>query len=299
MGKQMNSEVQNRSSCFSFEKSNEGSAFLALQRHRNLGSLESKQMMISKPVDEEYSKAKRAKTFVLCNVPTSSVQHGEHIMNEESTSLKNSAASTCEATTPFEKRASSFILQDPQPRGSQIVLENGIVLNPLPRIGNAKGFQKFSKENQHSLSGDGNLSCERGEDLTKRVRSFTVESPYLTPFSPAMMLHSASLEIGSQLLGLVTPMLHSRGNTQPQPLRLDPSLLLGLATPKEVCLGAYTREERNEKISRYKSKICKWREQHPVNRSFKGRSRVAETKPRVKGRFVKKSEQTDEEKKEK
>ena len=54
--------------------------------------------------------------------------------------------------------------------------------------------------------------------------------------------------------------------------------------------GIYTIEERAQKIISYKKKIKKWREDHPVNRVFNGRSRIAVKKPRIKGKFV-----TDEE----
>jgi hypothetical protein len=50
--------------------------------------------------------------------------------------------------------------------------------------------------------------------------------------------------------------------------------------------GLYTRDDRLSRILKYKKKICKWRDQHPVNRSFRGRSSVAGKKPRIKGKFV-------------
>jgi len=50
--------------------------------------------------------------------------------------------------------------------------------------------------------------------------------------------------------------------------------------------GSYTREERMNKILKYKNKIRKWRSNHPLARNFKGRSAVAGKKPRVKGKFV-------------
>jgi len=50
--------------------------------------------------------------------------------------------------------------------------------------------------------------------------------------------------------------------------------------------GTYDREERTNKILKYKNKIRKWRVAHPVNRNFKGRSVVAGKKPRIKGKFV-------------
>lgn len=50
--------------------------------------------------------------------------------------------------------------------------------------------------------------------------------------------------------------------------------------------GVYTKEERASKILQYKKKIQKWRAAHPVNRAFTGRSAVAGSKPRIKGKFV-------------
>jgi hypothetical protein len=52
--------------------------------------------------------------------------------------------------------------------------------------------------------------------------------------------------------------------------------------------GIYSKEERQEKIQRYKNKIRKYREAHPVMRTFEGRSKIAGSKPRIKGRFAKK-----------
>jgi hypothetical protein len=55
-------------------------------------------------------------------------------------------------------------------------------------------------------------------------------------------------------------------------------------------LGTYTLDERISKILKYKKKIVKWRLAHPPNRNFSGRSAVAGSKPRIKGKFVKKDE---------
>lgn len=54
--------------------------------------------------------------------------------------------------------------------------------------------------------------------------------------------------------------------------------------------GIYSLEERAMRILRYKKKIIKWRIAHPPNRNFSGRSTVAGSKPRIKGKFVKKEE---------
>jgi hypothetical protein len=57
--------------------------------------------------------------------------------------------------------------------------------------------------------------------------------------------------------------------------------------------GVYTRDERLQRILRFKNKIKKWRTAHPVNRNFKGRSAVAGKKPRIKGKFVTPEEYQD------
>lgn len=54
--------------------------------------------------------------------------------------------------------------------------------------------------------------------------------------------------------------------------------------------GIYSRAERMLKILRYKKKIVKWRLNHPLTRNFSGRSQVAGSKPRIKGKFVTKEE---------
>lgn len=62
------------------------------------------------------------------------------------------------------------------------------------------------------------------------------------------------------------------------------------SSEERILLGIYPLDERIEKILRYKKKIVKWRAAHPPNRSFSGRSAVAGSKPRIKGKFVKKDE---------
>lgn len=63
--------------------------------------------------------------------------------------------------------------------------------------------------------------------------------------------------------------------------------------------GIYSKEERNDKILKYKKKIIKWRVAHPVNRNFSGRSVVAGTKPRIRGKFVSNEEYMSYQQKEK
>jgi hypothetical protein len=54
--------------------------------------------------------------------------------------------------------------------------------------------------------------------------------------------------------------------------------------------GTYTLNERIRRILHYKKKIVKWRISHPPCRNFSGRSAVAGSKPRIKGKFVKREE---------
>jgi hypothetical protein len=59
---------------------------------------------------------------------------------------------------------------------------------------------------------------------------------------------------------------------------------------EERRIGGYSLKQRIEKIQRYKNKLRKWRSTHPVGKKFNGRSKIAVSKPRVNGRFVKKEE---------
>jgi len=57
---------------------------------------------------------------------------------------------------------------------------------------------------------------------------------------------------------------------------------------EEVRIGKYTRNERQKKIKKYKEKLRKRRETHPVSRTFEGRRIIAFAKERHNGRFTKK-----------
>ena len=61
------------------------------------------------------------------------------------------------------------------------------------------------------------------------------------------------------------------------------------AKKAEKINGIYNKEERLRKIQYYKEKKQKWRAKHPINRGFLGRKMVAKAKPRIRGKFVKKS----------
>lgn len=59
---------------------------------------------------------------------------------------------------------------------------------------------------------------------------------------------------------------------------------------KSMPSTAYMKETRIQKVQRYRNKRLKWRDTHTINRNFTGRSAVAGSKPRIKGRFVKQDE---------
>ncbi|KRX06437.1 hypothetical protein PPERSA_05050 [Pseudocohnilembus persalinus] len=59
-------------------------------------------------------------------------------------------------------------------------------------------------------------------------------------------------------------------------------------------IGSYSIEERAKKIKKYKDKLLRWKQAHPISRQFSGRSQVANKKPRIKGRFVKNDDEENE-----
>eukprot|EP01017_Pseudomicrothorax_dubius_P013535 TRINITY_DN16003_c0_g1_i1.p1 TRINITY_DN16003_c0_g1~~TRINITY_DN16003_c0_g1_i1.p1 ORF type:complete len:287 (+),score=33.97 TRINITY_DN16003_c0_g1_i1:96-956(+) len=200
-----------------------------------------------------------------------------------SDSRRNSFTTTFGGDSPKENIApQQGRLQDGSTR---IVLENGVVMKPICRDEKPVGFQKYRKDSQHEEQ-------QQKMGMPDGRMNLGHCSPYpCLPFSPALQFQSRS-----PLLGLLSPMVLSH-------LQLAKMGIQSCIQPQQSSqamedegkklVGAYSKEERMEKISRYKYKIQKWREQHPVNRTFKGRSRVAGTKPRVKGRFVKASEATE------
>jgi hypothetical protein len=56
-------------------------------------------------------------------------------------------------------------------------------------------------------------------------------------------------------------------------------------------IGAYSLAMRSVKILKYKSKLQKRRIACPISKKFNGRSKVASTKVRVNGKFVKASQE--------
>eukprot|EP01017_Pseudomicrothorax_dubius_P023383 TRINITY_DN25013_c0_g1_i1.p1 TRINITY_DN25013_c0_g1~~TRINITY_DN25013_c0_g1_i1.p1 ORF type:complete len:279 (+),score=24.16 TRINITY_DN25013_c0_g1_i1:120-956(+) len=137
------------------------------------------------------------------------------------------------------------------------------------------GFRKYSRDkSEQSL--DCSEMLRHKEDGPTRMS----EDHHSNSFSP-FIYSAAQIAFATRLLNLISPQWtgYSEGSMQFE----MPSISL----PCVRAIGCYTKQQRQEKILRYKSKISKWKENHPIRLHFKGRSRVAMAKPRVKGRFVK------------
>jgi len=52
-------------------------------------------------------------------------------------------------------------------------------------------------------------------------------------------------------------------------------------------IGKYTLSERSKKIMKYKLKLAKRRQMHPISKKFNGRKSVALNKFRLNGKFAK------------
>lgn len=55
---------------------------------------------------------------------------------------------------------------------------------------------------------------------------------------------------------------------------------------EENKVGIYTKSQRSLKILKYKERIQKFRDAHPIKKNYGGRSRVAKEKPRLNGKFA-------------
>ena len=62
---------------------------------------------------------------------------------------------------------------------------------------------------------------------------------------------------------------------------------------EEPRIGKYTKSERQERIRKYKAKLNRWR-QSKRNPKYKNRSKIAQNKLRINGRFVKASHISDD-----
>ena len=132
-------------------------------------------------------------------------------------------------------------------------------------------FSLDSMENQYR-----NLVIEELETMRKLILSQTTIVPIRTDDIPETTGKKKPIETK-----IILPSLN------PIKKNLDDS---GSNTDdkSEKRIGIYTRIERKKKIKKYKEKIGRWRQNHPVNRKFEGRHKVAIKKYRCNGRFAKK-----------
>lgn len=76
-------------------------------------------------------------------------------------------------------------------------------------------------------------------------------------------------------------------STATSDMQRDSCLKYEVEENQEERIGIYTKVERKHKIRKYKEKLKRWRDLHPISRSFEGRRKVAFTKARSNGRFSK------------
>eukprot|EP01017_Pseudomicrothorax_dubius_P038427 TRINITY_DN5756_c0_g1_i3.p1 TRINITY_DN5756_c0_g1~~TRINITY_DN5756_c0_g1_i3.p1 ORF type:complete len:313 (-),score=63.93 TRINITY_DN5756_c0_g1_i3:192-1130(-) len=171
-----------------------------------------------------------------------------------------------------------------QPSNSPIVLANGLVMNPMRR--EAQNIHRQTAQEQTTAEFS---SPALMEQLNRSLNDVTLTSPK-TPLIFAQPL----TPVGEQFRALMSPGVSlASPESFPRTMfnRMSDSIFQMTAALRSVeekpKVGLYTREERIGKIKKYKSKLSRWREKHPVNRVFKGRSRAANAKPRVNGRFIK------------
>eukprot|EP00357_Protocruzia_adherens_P036878 CAMPEP_0114998520 /NCGR_PEP_ID=MMETSP0216-20121206/15557_1 /TAXON_ID=223996 /ORGANISM="Protocruzia adherens, Strain Boccale" /LENGTH=549 /DNA_ID=CAMNT_0002363135 /DNA_START=35 /DNA_END=1684 /DNA_ORIENTATION=- len=174
--------------------------------------------------------------------------------------------------------------------------------------GNLQSGQNFVNQgfNTPSMMSSGSLTSnaaglqQENEDLQRKADGYEAQIRYLM-----MQLNSHGLDPsnggqGMQQIntidGMAVMQRMNDGDMNSQRMLSDQFNQLGLNPNQEMMqqqdsnryVGMYPIEVRKQKIMKYKDKLKRWRDAHPVNNRFEGRARVAETKPRVKGRFVKK-----------
>eukprot|EP01017_Pseudomicrothorax_dubius_P018330 TRINITY_DN2031_c0_g1_i6.p1 TRINITY_DN2031_c0_g1~~TRINITY_DN2031_c0_g1_i6.p1 ORF type:complete len:362 (+),score=63.85 TRINITY_DN2031_c0_g1_i6:134-1219(+) len=194
---------------------------------------------------------------------------------------------------------SKQFIQRPEQQADPIILANGLIMKPLPRPANKPTEPKRTSiaEGIREMT-----SPQLTDQLTKALSDFSLNSPH-----PQSGITSILGTPGLGLYSLLSPQINAApqsihypsGSMTPMPSRalenfLDEQKLRILEN--EELVGAYTKEQRKEKISRYKYKIKKYRDLHPINRHFAGRSRVAVTKPRLMGKFIKSSKDSTSQK---
>jgi hypothetical protein len=121
-------------------------------------------------------------------------------------------------------------------------------------------------------------SASQLEDLTLRTVNSHTSSPN--------KLHFSAPDFSNSTLQQRLELHHAKNGK----CKSENNEALGGRGTSKISLGTYPPDERIRKILNYKKKIIKWRAAHPPNRNFSGRSAVAGSKPRIKGKFVKKDE---------
>lgn len=103
-------------------------------------------------------------------------------------------------------------------------------------------------------------------------------------FPPSCSIFPSTSNIYPQSPTLILP---SPSLPPSSPLLPPSSSLFPTFSTLQQLNGKLSLEERRKKIFKYKEKLRKWREIHPISRGFVGRKLVARNKPRLKGKFIK------------
>eukprot|EP01017_Pseudomicrothorax_dubius_P035063 TRINITY_DN4867_c0_g2_i5.p1 TRINITY_DN4867_c0_g2~~TRINITY_DN4867_c0_g2_i5.p1 ORF type:complete len:272 (-),score=45.19 TRINITY_DN4867_c0_g2_i5:107-862(-) len=206
------------------------------------------------------------------------------------------------------------------PASRRIVLTNGLVMNPLRRTDalNDINLANLGTRIQHMTPSPGVRiqtpstqpvsSPQVFDKFARTVNEICLSSPQIglaraqtEPLgsSKTLFFMFMCLDVLLNVLSAPSPLIRGQTNfLSPAPYAqrlsdlysMTDSLIRGnLEVAKPSSVGIYTCQERSIRIAKYKNKIKKFREAHPVNRTFTGRSQIAVQKPRIKGRFVKNS----------
>lgn len=145
--------------------------------------------------------------------------------------------------------------------------------------------RELDKERLQNLQLVQQLAAERKriQELELRLRHMTQGNPPIpAAFHRVASMESLASTEGTRS-GLGSRIQSSENLTdmseQPLPLSL----------PVSTTIGAYPLSIRRQKIAQYKAKLQSHMRQARLNRAYKGRSRIANAKPRERGRFVKSS----------
>jgi len=192
---------------------------------------------------------------------------------------------------------------------TQTISLQGVFMNALPRHDDGKGTGHGLFDNRNHIPSTKVEAARKGlfvmEPIPERrnlLSSIPEEQPMMNQsnglFQPILQLGNPNVSNLTRLdtqfgnLGLnndngqKNEFDSSHDIVQQNREHLIRSLLEERAEFHDNVPGTYTQKERIDKILKYKGKIKKHRHEHPVHRSFKGRSMIAGKKPRIKGKFV-------------